>query len=150
MGVVIDMRFFRHLSLRSATIMGVNFLAWLSLRSKNFLLQSSPIISTLVFLKVHCQQTLVFWTYVNKNIKSNGCGFSWSFIARKKQQTTHHKENDSVNRKSCINKNITSLGRGELVSLGRRHTWACLNVVADNYGCISCSWNFHLKAPSLL
>jgi hypothetical protein len=122
MGAVMDMSFLEHLSSRSTTIMGVEFLAWLSPRSENFLLQSSPRRSTMVFLKVRCQKMLVSWTFVTKKTKNNECGFSQRFIARKKQQATHHKKNDSVKKKSCINKNIASLGRGELVSLGRRHT----------------------------
>jgi hypothetical protein len=65
---------------------------------------------------------LVSLTFVTKKTKSNGCGYSWRFVARKKQQATHHKENDNVKKKSYINKNIASPRRGEFVSLGRRHT----------------------------
>jgi len=54
--------------------------------------------------------------------KAMGVGFLRGLLLVRSNKQTHHKENDIVKKKNCINKNIALAGRGEFMSLGRKHT----------------------------
>jgi hypothetical protein len=105
-----------------------------------------------------------FWTSITK---SNGHELFWRFVIRKKEQSTHHMLDDNVKKKKHISRNNTLSKKMHLSMLecccrfwlylmflklsspSSIIVGACLNVATD-FGCISCSWNFHLQAPSLL